>query len=285
MNSAEFKMITDLAEVTPKSLDFNFEEIKSFLSDNLSIYKGLVVTEEQIKDASAIKSKINKVATAIREHRIAIKKEYEKPYEEFKEKCDELESMCKEVSSAIGSQLDAFEEKRKAEKRKVLEDYFEGKSTEDSKPYLKFDDIFDNRWLNKTFDENEAKEIIDGKIAETETAVNAIRNLNSEFTFSLLEYYKQTHDLMFCINKNKELTELKQAEEKKASEEKARMLVKEVERTADREFAEKKVEANLSGVADVDEVVNVAFRVICTRGQLARLKEFLIENNIKYGKA
>jgi hypothetical protein len=38
--------------------------------------------------------------------------------------------------------------------------------------------------------------------------------------------------------------------------------------------------------ADVrEETVSIAFRVECTKLQLQKLKEFLVENKIKYGKA
>lgn len=291
MSTAEFKMETNLAEVTPKSLDFNFEEIKEFLTENLSKYKGLVVTEDQIKDATAIKAKINKVATAIREHRIAIKKEYEAPYLAFKEQCDELEGMCAQVTMAIGQQLNAFEEERKAEKKKALELFFLGANINEGKDFLNFKDVFDSRWLNKTFDKEEAENIILQKISETETAVNAIRNLNSEFVTTLLEEYRRTHDLMGCINKNKELTELKQAEEKRAAERKtkaqqniennAKKFVEDVVREAEKEALPK---PEMRPLEEVEKVVSVAFRVTCTEHQLGLLKEFLIGNGIKYGK-
>lgn len=291
MTTAEFKMITDLAEATPKALEFNFDEIKGFLSENLSVYKGLVVTEDQIKDATAIKQKINKVASAIREHRIAIKKEYEAPYLVFKGQCDELEGMCAEVTMAISKQLNAFEEERKAEKKKALKEFFDANSTEESKDFLTFEDVFDTRWTNKTFDAEEAENIIVQKIKETETAVSAIRNLNSEFITTLLEEYRRTHDLMACINKNKELTELKQAEEKRAAERKtkeqtniennAKKFVEDVVREAERQSLPKVETVPLDEEA---EIVRVAFKVVCTRRQLGELKEFLIQHGIQYGK-
>ena len=269
MSSSEFRMITDIQAVTPKSLDFNFEELKQFLSENLKIYKGLVVTEESIRDAKAIKAKINNVATAIKDQRIAIEKEYEVPYLAFKAQCDELESMCKEVTEAIGSQLNFFEERRKTEKKEGIIAYFNEKSTDESKRFLTFEDVFDEKWLNATFKESDAFKIIDEKIAETISAVEAIRNLGSDYTVTLLEHYKQTHNLMACINKNKELTEI--AKEERTDE------PPEVET----EQAVKSVKAETLK----EKTITVAFKVVCTESQLAKLKKFLVENNITYGKA
>ena len=272
MSSSEFRMITDLQAVTPKSLDFNFEELKQFLAENLKLYKGLVVTEDSIRDAKAIKAKINNVATAIKDQRIAIKKEYEVPYLAFKAQCDELEGMCKEVTEAIGSQLNIFEEKRKSAKKELFEMYFKEKSTDESKRFLTFEDVFNEKWLNVTFNDADAYSLIDEKIEETISAVEAIRNLNSDYTVTLLEHYKQTHNLMACINKNKELMEIAKAE--KTDEPPV-----EVEDAQ----AVKAVKTKAEGLKE--KTITVAFKVTCTESQLAKLKEFLIENNIKYGKA
>jgi hypothetical protein len=34
----------------------------------------------------------------------------------------------------------------------------------------------------------------------------------------------------------------------------------------------------------IEETISIAFRVECTKSQLQKLKEFLVENKIKYGK-
>ncbi len=288
MSMAEFRMETNLAEVTPKSLDFNFEELKAFLTENLKVYKGLVVTEDLIKDASEVKARINKVASAIKEHRIAIKKEYEAPYLAFKEQCDELENMCKEVTDAIGKQLDMYEQKRKDEKKNLLETYFKENTTEECVGFVSFNDVFDTRWLNKTFAIEEAKEAIDKYIDDTGKAISAIRNLNSEFTTTLLDYYKNTHDLMGCINKNKELTELKQEEERKKAEKEKAMQMPPQEPTP--MPTPTPTNAEVEKVTEAQEkpsekLYTVAFKVQGTKTQLEKLKQFLTENGMRYGQA
>lgn len=287
MGMAEFRMETNLAEVTPKSLDFNFEELKAFLSENLKTYKGLVVTEDIIKDASEVKARINKVASAIKEHRIAIKKEYEAPYLAFKEQCDELEGMCKEVTDAIGKQLDMFEDERRAEKKALIEEYFNSEITEDAKEYLTFDEIFDNKWTNKTFAIDEAKKTVLEKIKETDTAVNAIRNLNSEFTTTLLEHFRKTHNLIDCINKNKELYERKQAEERRQAElEKAKATQSAPKAEPPKAEVPQAVEETqtVKPQAAKPKMLKLIYKVYCTEQEVNMIDDLLVSRSIRHSK-
>ena len=48
--SMEFVMGNSL-ETLPKTIDFNFEELKGQLAESLALYTGLVVTEDGIKGA------------------------------------------------------------------------------------------------------------------------------------------------------------------------------------------------------------------------------------------
>lgn len=57
-----------------KAIEWNYEELKAELSQKLEDYKGLVYTEEQIKEAKADRAKLNALATAIDSKRKEIKK-------------------------------------------------------------------------------------------------------------------------------------------------------------------------------------------------------------------
>ena len=90
METTEIRMITDLDKAIPQSLDFNFEEVKAWLAENLAAYKSMVVTEDAIGASKADKAKIAKISKAISEQRIAIKKRYLEPYNVFEAQMKEL---------------------------------------------------------------------------------------------------------------------------------------------------------------------------------------------------
>ena len=58
----------------------NFEEIKSYLAEQLASYRNLVYTEDNLKLAKADKAKLNKLKKALDERRKEIKKIYMEPY-------------------------------------------------------------------------------------------------------------------------------------------------------------------------------------------------------------
>ena len=172
METTEIRMITDLDKALPQSIVFNFEEVKTWLTENLTSYKSMVVTEDEIGAAKADKAKIAKLSKTISEQRIAIKKRYLEPYNVFEAQMKELSGMCDEAAKNIDVQVKAFEEKRKSEKRKTLRGYFSSVNTQ---AWLSFERIENPRWMNVTYDMETAQ-------ADIQAAVTAIgENVTSPF--------------------------------------------------------------------------------------------------------
>ena len=120
----DFLVKTDLQSF-PKSIDFNFTEIKSELEEKLVKYKNLVVTEDGIKAAKADKAKLNKLATAIEDKRKEVKAICLAPYNDFEVKCKELVSLIKAPAVAIDTQVREFENIEKEKKYNELKAYFD----------------------------------------------------------------------------------------------------------------------------------------------------------------
>lgn len=69
MEQTSFEVRTDFSAL-PKKIDFNFEEMKNYLSENLEKYKTLVVTEDAISAAKADRAKLRKLAETINQRKI-----------------------------------------------------------------------------------------------------------------------------------------------------------------------------------------------------------------------
>ena len=87
--SMEFVMGNSL-ETLPKTIDFNFEELKGQLAESLALYTGLVVTEDGIKGAKEDRAKLNKLREALENKRKEVKRECMAPYTDFEAKVKEL---------------------------------------------------------------------------------------------------------------------------------------------------------------------------------------------------
>ena len=88
--------------------------------------------------------------------RKSAKTEWNDPFVRFESEVKELIALVDKPITAIDAQVKAFEERRKADKRNSLEAFFNS-SIADNSELLKFDDIFNEKWLNVTF--SEAKQL------------------------------------------------------------------------------------------------------------------------------
>ena len=102
--SMEFVMGNSL-ETLPKTIDFNFEELKGQLAESLALYTGLVVTEDGIKGAKEDRAKLNKLREALENKRKEVKRECMAPYTDFEAKVKELVGLIDQPIAAIDAQL------------------------------------------------------------------------------------------------------------------------------------------------------------------------------------
>ena len=91
-------------------IKFNYEELKANLTEKVSTYKNLVYNEENIKNAKADRSLLNKLSSAINDEKKRIKNLLLEPYTDFEAKCKELMAIVDEASNNIDTQVKAFEQ-------------------------------------------------------------------------------------------------------------------------------------------------------------------------------
>lgn len=103
-------------------LTANFEDVKASLAETLNKYKGIVVTEEGLKDCKATQKELSSLRVKIDTYRKTIKKEILVPVTEFEGKCKELESLIVEVENPIKEGINVFDNlRRKEKKEKAME--------------------------------------------------------------------------------------------------------------------------------------------------------------------
>lgn len=233
METTEIRMITDLDTAVPQSLDFNFEEVKTWLGENLAAYRNMVVTEDGIAAAKSDKAKIRKISSAISEQRIAVKKRYLEPYNAFEANMKELSGMCDEASKNIDDQLKKFEEQRKAQKRAELLDFYQALN---APAWLTFERIENPRWMNVTFSMDEAQKEITEKVSAINADIESISGFDAEFADEMLLEYRKTLNVSGAIQRGNELRRMKQERERRRAEQEAA----EKARAAEREEAERR---------------------------------------------
>lgn len=294
----EFRMTTDLSVMQPKELIFNFEELYTLISEKTEKYRNLIVTEDGIAEAKKDRANLRKLADALNAEKIAQKKVFMKPYDEFEAKVKQLIDLCKVPANAIDVQIKAFEEEKKAEKKAELEQHFI-QNIGEAAEYVSFDDVFDPKWLNATVAVETAKETIaeicTRYIEDTGVLNGLCEEVDTSTAYALKRAYRATKSLSNVMRVKNEIDrELKLQAERKANEEARKQKEAELAAKEDalvshaQEFtdAQNKTLHNEETHANTqpEETVEVAFRVTCTRTQLAALKSFLMDNGIRYGK-
>lgn len=202
-----------------KAIEWNYDELKAELSQKLEDYKGLVYTEEQIKEAKADRAKLNALATAIDSKRKEIKKQCLQPYEAFEAQIKDLLALIKEPVTLIDTQIKDFEEEKKKKKLEEVKELFEKLKTEagEELEFISFEQVFEDKFLNASTSLKQVETVINNIFNSVKCNLKTIAELK-DYTFEATEVYKETLNLNTALEKAKYMVDM--AERKKVEEEK-----------------------------------------------------------------
>jgi hypothetical protein len=278
----------------PAEIQFNFDEIKAEISEKLQKFENLVYTDEQIKEAKADRSSLNKLKKALQDEKIRRKKEYLKPFEDFENKINEIIKLIDAPVGLIDKQVKEFEEKKKADKRTEIGAYWE---TTEHPEWLVLSKIFDERWLNATYTMKQIQADITGWINRINSELETLEQLDS-FSFEAIDVYKRSLDMNQAIAEGKRLADIQkrkeEAERKKAeieSEKKWEEMQKasaEASQTSTAPSNEEAEEIHVEGEKAEETAQSDAmwlnFSALLTIDQALKLKKFFEDNNIEFKK-
>ena len=245
-----------------KPIKFNFEELKGKLTESLEKYQDLVVTEDNLSDSTKTKTELNKLKTSIEDERKRIKKEWNAPYVEFENKIKELVGLVDQPIQCLDTQIKSFENERKENKRKEIQEFFDENNTNE---LIKFDMFFDEKWLNKGEKIEKVKESILAILERMNTSLNVIKSQDTKYITNMIDVYLKTLDLASALKEKERLEEL----EKNAN----------LERVKTQTVVQKQVEDKIE-----EKECELIFKVTCTINQMRELKTFMISHNIKFSK-
>ena len=279
----EFKLINPQSENGfIQAIEFNFDELKTELTERLEKYQNLTYTEDTIKDAKETRAGLNKFKEAIETRRKEIKNLCMKPYNDFEVKVKELTGLIDEPINAIDTQLKNFEETRKSAKQIDITDFYNS-VIEDLAQLVPLERIFNPKWLNATYKmatiQNEIVETI-GKIKGDLNVITDLK-LDQDAETLVKDKYLQTLDFSLAMAEKTRLENLKKAF-------KEREIIQEVEVIQEEPQPiknEQETVAELENVVtlETEKIYYKEFFVRGTKNQILALRDFLIKNGIEYG--
>lgn len=272
--------VDEIKDLAP--IKFNYEDVKNWVTQKAKEYKSLIYTEETITEAKTDRATLNKLAKAINDEKIRVKKEVLKPFEDFESKCKELQGIIVDASNSIDTQVKAFEEKEQNEKKEKIKEIFDS-YVGIYKNVINFDMIFNSKWLNKSYTMKKITEDINHIMVKASEDMDVLKNqIEDENILKQVQtfYFPRIADPnclsqslqygMNIIEGNKKLDELKKVKEEKEQ--------KEVDTV--RLGKPIIIDRNNSN----EELQQIDFRVWVTQEQKEKIRDFLIANKISYGK-
>lgn len=302
-------------------LTMNFEEVKSSLEETINKYRGIVVTEESLKDCKATQRDLSKLGKDIDTYRKGVKKEMEAPIKAFEVQCKELIQMVDEANKPIKAGIEEFDNKKRIGKityakqiiaLKIVDLGLESKFAEKlmidssygnlttTKKFIKDDISIKAEQLKQQQDqEKQRMELIKNSVIAAVEGANQTINTKLKAD-DFFKYIDMGYDLAQCINQvNKESELVRRTEraeqeriiaQQKAEEEKELLKQQKVEENVETTEV-KPVESPVVNItqnaraADIPkEGTHFYIDVVISHDKehMVNLSQYLNENGFKY---
>lgn len=154
-----------LPDIQP--VEHNLDIIEEYAVKLNDFYTKLVFNNEQYKEATDERTKVNKLKKIIENNRKEIVKEYKKPIDDFESTSKRIEKLLENCADTISESIKTFDleqEKIKSEKIMLkiesIRQSFIKDFEEYAKPLQEFVVEFNQRWFNKTYKDKDLEEDI-----------------------------------------------------------------------------------------------------------------------------
>lgn len=293
MSEIQFEVITDLAVMNPQHIETNFEAVDAYLTEAMAPYTQLVVTEDSISDAKKTLAALRKLRDGINSQKIAVKREWMKPYTEYEDKAKQLMSRVDAGIANIYGQVKDYDSRRKEQEMADLKSTFEFEAARYRvEEYLDWNLIRNPKWANASFSVEDAENEISGIITDTAKDIDYITGMGSPFEAAMLEEYRKCRDLRAVLALELRLKAVQEAEERKKAERLAETF-REEEEAADEQDGnltapEPQAPQFIRPITEEEppkpKLYTLDFRVVVTMQQAHALKAFFTEQGIEYHK-
>ena len=270
------------------TIEDNLDVVEASIRQKLAEYAQVVITQDCVQDGKELLADIRKEKKSLDDERKAIKKAWMKPYEAFEVRAKKIIDLYDEPVRLIHSQLEAYEEDRKAAKRNNIKKIYEFVVKENAElaDWLPLEKIYDTKWENATCKDKTIREAMEMAFSQIKISISTIQSMQSAWEEDALNVLKDTGSLPLAIEKINSLT--KQAERieevKKAQEEasKAELEAKRAEDKAVVEEPQELIEPETDILFPFAAEKIVVLKVNVGENNLNLVKDFFESINIEY---
>lgn len=266
----------------PERIDWNYEELKTGLIKATEEYRGLVYTDENIKDAKKDIASLRKLKDALNNERIRLQKEYLAPFAEFKKQVDELIALVDEPVKAIDTQVKEYTNMKQREKAEAIDALVKEKAFPEG---FNLGPIYNPKWINASYSLKKIGEELDAAKDRISDDIDTIECI-PDYAFEAMDVYKRTLDLRAAVSEAQRLHDLarQKAEaelrRKQAEEERIRQANLKALEEANKAEAPAPVEYSIEEPVEAPEREWVTFSAYVTVDEAKALAAWLKERGI-----
>ncbi len=281
----EIKVLSPTQAQPLPPVEWNYAEVKQWVQDGLSRYKGIVYDDTQIALAKTDRANLNKLAAAIDAKRREMKALYLQPYAEFEAQAKELTEMVKTQVAEIDAQVKAFDNFRKEEKLAFIKAQLYAPIVGNLAELIPYEKVHNPKWLNVTTSANAVSEEIARTVENVENGLKAIDQLAlaPDIADRVKDVFLKNFDLAAAIAEKERI----QAEREKLERYQAAQQAQRTPAPAEKQSDETTAPATENPTPPVElpvadeKIYTVAFRIRVTKAQLDALGAYMKANNIK----
>lgn len=294
MESLELKILTPMEPGVLPEINWNMEEAKAYTFQKAQEYQGIAYTDSDEKEMKKDRAQINKFINAIEDERKRAKAFYNEPYKKFEDQVKEVLQPMRDTVQLIDNglrEIDQQYREKKTEQCRKLYDRHVG----DLASILPFEKTVKEDFFKKAFTPIKLEQAYMDFFARIREELKALDSLPERFRDKAALEYMKSLSLSDALSEGRRLEEMEKVM-------KERQITRERESTAREASQENQSDrASIPQPAvqelrkeekDVGKIVNQAdepvmyldFRVWGTKGQLMALRQYLIENGLKFGK-
>ncbi|MCT3574141.1 DUF1351 domain-containing protein [Levilactobacillus brevis] len=260
----------------------NYDQLRVTVEAYVNKFNNMVVTETTEKDAKNIRAELRKVSTALDDRRKEIKKDFNRPYDDFAEKVNVLRSNLDQAIIPIDRGLKELKEQQRQARLAGVQELIEEMAPNYGVEPTEIE--VDPTWLNKTISK---KKIVDG-IAGTMVSIKKAKDKLATDILTITKYAEvQKVDPSGWVDQLKQgqdvdyLMAAIDAQVKRKAEKQRQLEAKAAEEQTHQE-------AHGDAIIDTDtgEVVShsVALMITTTKEKMWLLKNFMDANQIQCEK-
>lgn len=286
----ELQIMTSMEPGILPEIQWNNEELKAEIAAKAKEYTSIAYTDGQETEMRKDRATLNKLVTAFENQRKEVKAFYQAPYQKFETQVKEVLGPVRDAIRVIDDGLTEIERQYRVDKTNKMREIYEA-NVGDLRAILPFEKTIEENWYKKAIKDKNLEQGYIDLFKRTRGDMDALDALPDRFRDKAVMKYMENYSLSEALTEGKRLEMLEAALEerrKKAEEAKAAQIkqqeevpVPTVEKTA-------KVAVSAQGIAPVQKeaapVVSLDFRVYGTKEQLMKLRQYMIDNQIKFGK-